>query len=88
MKELFGILLTTKNCACMHEMQKLHAEYTYYTGEGLFIPSWADLKSIRKKLFRYWIDIEIKNKSFSEEETAKLWREHPEIWVRIPDFWK
>ena len=85
MRVLYGKLLTSKDEICKSAMKKLNEELTYYSDEGLFIPSWGDFKEVLIKLSPYLGDISVTDKSFTEKEAEELWKSHPEIWVRRPD---
>lgn len=85
MRVLYGRLLTSKEPNCMQAMKDMKKSLTYYSDEGLFIPSWGDFNEVFKLLFPYWGYIRVKKKSYSKEETEELWKSHPEIWVRRPD---
>ena len=85
MRVLYGKLFTSKDELGKSVMEKLNEELTYYSDEGLFIPSWGDFNEVLIKLFPYWGHIIVTDKSFTEKETEELWKSHPEIWVRRPD---
>lgn len=85
MRVLYGKLLTSKDEICKSAMKKLKEELTYYSDEGLFIPSWGDFNEVFKLLSTYWGYIRVTKKSYSEEKAEELWKSHPEIWVRRPD---
>ena len=85
MRVLYGKLLTSKDEICKSAMKKLKEELTYYSDEGLFIPSWGDFNEVFKLLSPYWGYIRVTKKSYSEEKAEELWKSHPEIWVRRPD---
>lgn len=85
MRVLYGRLLTSKEPNCMQAMKDMKKSFTYYSDEGLFIPSWGDFNEVFKLLSPYWGHIIVTDKSFTEKETEELWKSHPEIWVRRPD---
>ena len=85
MRVLYGKLLTSKDEICKSAMKKLNEELSYYSDEGLFIPSWGDFNEVFKLLSPYWGYIRVTKKSYSEEKAEELWKSHPEIWVRRPD---
>lgn len=85
MRVLYGKLLTSKDKLCKVAMKKLNEELTYYSDEGLFIPSWGDFNEVLIKLSPYGGDIRVTDKSYSEKEAKELWENHPELFVRRPD---
>lgn len=85
MRVLYGKLLTSKDEICKSAMKKLKEELTYYSDEGLFIPSWGNFNEVFKLLSPYWGDIRVTKKSYSKEEAEELWKSHPEVFVRRPD---
>ena len=85
MRVLYGRLLTTKDPICKSAMKDMKKSLTYYSDEGLFIPSWGNFNEVYRELSPYWGYIRVTKKSYSKEETEELWKSHPEIWVRRPD---
>ena len=85
MRILLGRMLTTKDPICKSAMKKLNEELTYYSDEGLFIPSWGNFNEVYQELGPYRGYIRVTKKSYSKEEAEELWKNHPEIWVRRPD---
>ena len=85
MRVLYGKLLTTKDPICKSAMKNMKKSLTYYSDEGLFIPSWGNFNEVFKLLSPYWGYIRVTKKSYSEEKAEELWKSHPEIWVRRPD---
>ena len=85
MRVLYGRLLTSKEPNCMQAMKDMKKSFTYYSDEGLFIPSWGDFKEVLIKLSPYLGYISVTDKSFTEKEAEELWKSHPEVFVRRPD---
>lgn len=85
MRVLYGRLLTSEEPNCIQAMKDLKRSLTYYSDEGLFIPSWGDFDEVYRELFHYWHYIRVTKKSYSKEKAEELWENHPEIWVRRPD---
>ena len=85
MRVLYGKLLTSKDEICKSAMKKLNEELTYYSDEGLFIPSWGNFNEVYRELSPYWGYIRVTNKSYSKEKAEGLWKSHPEVFVRRPD---
>ena len=85
MRVLYGRLLTSKEPNCMQAMKDMKKSLTYYSDEGLFIPSWGNFNEVYRELSPYWGYIRVTNKSYSKEKAEGLWKSHPEIWVRRPD---
>ena len=85
MRVLYGRLLTSKEPNCMRAMKDMKKSLTYYSEEGLFIPSWGCFSEVYRELRPYWGYIRVTKKSYSKEEAEELWKSHPEIWVRRPD---
>ena len=85
MRVLYGRLLTSKEPNCMRAMKDMKKSLTYYSDEGLFIPSWGNFNEVFKLLSPYWGDIRVTKKSYFKEEAEELWKSHPEVFVRRPD---
>ena len=85
MRVLYGRLLTSKEPNCMQAMKDMKKSLTYYSDEGLFIPSWGNFNEVYRELSPYWGYIRVTNKSYSKEKAEGLWKSHPEVFVRRPD---